>query len=455
MPVYKDKIPVFLLLLLGTLLLSWAAFYNGFPLIYSDTSTYLESGFVLETPLDRPITYGLLMRIFSLNGLLVWGIVFAQTFILVSLIYLTIRSVSTTRKNAVRNAAMAILVLAFVSGLPWLSAELIADIFTPICLLSFYLVMFAKHTAKMKVLLYFILLISLACHISNVMIVLAITVCVILISFIRKRKGKLVLVARRDLILVPLFCILALSTMGSSISKSRHVFMMGHLVETGILTAYLDDHCATENISLCKYRDRIPPGAETFIWNSDGDSVLILTGGWMGSKEEYSKIISETFSTGKYLEMHLAAAVTGTLRQLYTIRVGEGMGMYDTTMMVSQRLKKYFPGEYPQYVNSRQSHDEMAAFPIADPLNKIATALALLVIVFWFFVGRNKSTYKVQLSALSLTLIAAYILNCAICATLATVANRFGARLSWMAILLAVLLIADMLSAYKESRDPR
>ena len=71
MPVYKDKIPVSLLLLLGTILLSWAAFYNGFPLIYSDTSTYLESGFVLETPLDRPITYGLLMRLFSLNGLTV------------------------------------------------------------------------------------------------------------------------------------------------------------------------------------------------------------------------------------------------------------------------------------------------------------------------------------------------------------------------------------------------
>ena len=70
------------LIFIGAIALIWPAFYNGFPLVYSDTGTYLESGFVLETPLDRPITYGVLIRIFSLNGLTIWTLPFYQSCIL-------------------------------------------------------------------------------------------------------------------------------------------------------------------------------------------------------------------------------------------------------------------------------------------------------------------------------------------------------------------------------------
>jgi hypothetical protein len=58
-----------------TCLLLFDALYNGYPLIYSDTGTYLSSGFLLETPFDRPITYGIFMRISSLNGVSLWGVV--------------------------------------------------------------------------------------------------------------------------------------------------------------------------------------------------------------------------------------------------------------------------------------------------------------------------------------------------------------------------------------------
>jgi hypothetical protein len=226
--------------------------------------------------------------------------------------------------------------------------------------------------------------------------------------------------------------------------------MMGHLVETGILNAYLDDHCPSENISLCRYRDRIPPGAETFIWNSDGDSVLILTGGWLGSKEEYSRIISETFTTPEYLGMHVRAALTGTVRQLAAIRVGEGMGRYDSTALASQRLKKYFPHEYPSYLESKQSADEIASLPNTNVLNVLATGLALLIITAWLFIAAKHSPQSMMLKIMVLFVTTAYVINCAICATLATVANRFGARLSWMFVLLAVLICFDLIAAKRK-----
>lgn len=437
-----------LLLLAGAFLLCGAGFYNGFPLVYSDTGTYLESGFTLETPLDRPIAYGLLLRLFSLNGVSVWSVIFCQSLLLVTLIYLCAREFNF-QKSATMIAAAA---LVLFTGVSWVASELIADVFTPITVLTCFLLLFGnKYGKAVRVLLYVILLVAVACHISHVMICIAMMIMVAIIRFIRKRKGLSVYASRAHMIGCVIVSLAAFATMTSSISKSRHVFMMGHLVETGILNAYLDDHCPSETISLCRYRDRIPPGAETFIWNSDGDSVLILTGGWLGSKDEYSRIISETFTTPEYLGMHVRAAVTGTLKQLVAIRVGEGMGRYDSTQLASQRLKKYFPKAYPAYLRSRQSADEIASLPNTNVLNALGSAAALLLIVVWLLMARKNNPQQIMLKTLVLFVAGAYLLNCAICATLATVANRFGARLSWMFVLLAVFIMLDLVASKRKA----
>ena len=52
--------------LLSAFILIIPAFYNGFPLVYSDTGAYISSGMELIFPIDRPITYGLFMRLCSL-----------------------------------------------------------------------------------------------------------------------------------------------------------------------------------------------------------------------------------------------------------------------------------------------------------------------------------------------------------------------------------------------------
>lgn len=65
--------------LVGAILLMIPAFINGYPIVYSDTGTYLASAFLLETPFDRPITYGLFIRLASVNGMSLWGVIFLQS----------------------------------------------------------------------------------------------------------------------------------------------------------------------------------------------------------------------------------------------------------------------------------------------------------------------------------------------------------------------------------------
>ncbi|MCK6638581.1 MAG: hypothetical protein L6Q81_00730 [Bacteroidia bacterium] len=436
------------LLLFSSILLCWIAFYNGYPLVYSDTGTYLESGFTLETPLDRPIMYGIFIRLASLNGFSVWTIVFAQSLLLIWLIRETLITLFGEQKSDFRFAITA-LILSIITGLSVVASQLIADLFTPISILSLFLFLFGKQGKRTTFFIGLIFLIACACHISHVMICFSIAFIVAVCFFYRRRKGSEVMTRTSRVTISLLIPLAALATMLSAVSKSRHVFMMGHLIETGILKEYLNDHCPDESNPFCEYKDNLPSAAEPFIWNLDGDSLLIRTGGWLGSKKAYSEIISATFSDTKYIKMHISAAIAGTMKQLTWIRVGEGLGKYDSTTLVSQRLKKYFPDSNDDYLQSRQSADEFSGSRIIDTISKTAIVVSLTVILLWFVYLRRIRTDRL-LSVLILCVGLGYIVNCAVSATFAVVANRFGARLSWLAVLLALFIIFEWLSYRKK-----
>jgi len=61
-----SKAKIILVLCIGTLILSLIGLYNGYPLVYSDTGTYIYSGFDKFIPLGRPVTYGLFLSFFYL-----------------------------------------------------------------------------------------------------------------------------------------------------------------------------------------------------------------------------------------------------------------------------------------------------------------------------------------------------------------------------------------------------
>lgn len=77
-------------LLLGAFILSIFALYNNFPIVTGDTGSYINSGFSLKTPIDRPIFYGLFLRVTSL-GASIWMAIFAQSFIVAYVIIAFVR----------------------------------------------------------------------------------------------------------------------------------------------------------------------------------------------------------------------------------------------------------------------------------------------------------------------------------------------------------------------------
>src|SRR6476646_4300502 len=71
--------------LVGALCLLIPAFYNGFPLSTSDTGGYISNSFTLYVPIDRPVSYSVLIRLTSL-GLTLCGVVAAQALVLSALL---------------------------------------------------------------------------------------------------------------------------------------------------------------------------------------------------------------------------------------------------------------------------------------------------------------------------------------------------------------------------------
>ena len=99
-------------------------------------------------------------------------------------------------------------------------------------------------------------------------------------------------------------------------SKAPHVFIMGHLDDTGILKKFLDENCSKDeykDCKLCQYKDSLPIDIASFVWGSD---MVKKSGGWQDRKDEYNKIIKATLVHPKYFLMNISKSFSYGLVQL-------------------------------------------------------------------------------------------------------------------------------------------
>src|SRR6478672_10351166 len=155
-------------LLLASLLLSWVALFNRAPLVFSDTIAYSTAAFQREIPGLFSIFYSIFILPLH-QGVTFWPVVFVQSAIIVHLLYLTARTATGGR---VRKLDMLLIVaaLAVFSSLPWVSGEILPDIFTPVVLLGLFLLAFADGALSRAELLYVgtLTTLAIATHLSHV-----------------------------------------------------------------------------------------------------------------------------------------------------------------------------------------------------------------------------------------------------------------------------------------------
>ncbi|MFO7932488.1 MAG: hypothetical protein R6U78_00260 [Bacteroidales bacterium] len=422
----KERIIAILSICAGAFFLMIPAFLNGYPIVYSDTSTYLVSGFELNPPFDRPITYGLFLRIASLNGLSLWPVIFFQSLILSYLVFRLLGGFVANNRWYYPAGTGTMLLLALFTGVSWTASQVIADLFTPIMVLTLLVILVVKVPRYERVLLYILFFLSAAMHISH----LSISLALVAMLFILGKTSSLRLdhwFRIRPLLLALGITFAAYLVMAPAISKSRHVFLMGAMVENGIAKKFLDEKCPEHYYSLCAYKDSLPGKAWEFIW--DKESPFYKVGGWRGTKIEFNGIIRETLTTPKYLLLHIRESIHATGRQLVRFRSGDGNGVFLDGTQLYRRMGKYFARELQSYENSMQNRDELG---FLEPLNRLHLGFLLASLGGLVLLLTGKAKKGSRLTAMLVFLLLAVITNAWSCGTFANALDRLGSKMIWL-----------------------
>ena len=435
----KKAIPTWLWLIIYTLVLMAPAFYNGYPLVYSDSGTYIQSGMQWELPIDRPLVYGLFIKITSL-GFSLWNVIFFQCLIVAYTLLMTVRLVSNMHPKFYQQFLFGLIFLVAFSGLGWYSSQLMPDIFTAVAILALFLLLqYSKTALKHRIILSFILVFSITTHFSNLLIILVLFALLFALSKLGFVKY---LLQFRLFLLLLLSCPISTSLLnytvsGSfAVSKSAHVFLMGRLLDSGVLGSFLNDKCGQHDYILCPYKDSLPIDSRALLW--DGNSPLAKQGGWEATAKPYRKIIFGVMTSPKHCFLWAYNSTTAAFSQCFQNTIGSDLvnDWYATPNSPPYRqIDKHFGHELNPYLQSRQNINlwkQGLDFRFLNQVYYLLLVLSVLLLIAGWSYPSYWGPLSTELKLLLLICILGIFFNAFFTAALANIYDRLQGRVSWL-----------------------
>ncbi len=398
----------------------------------------------MVAPIDRPIFYGVFMRIASL-GLSLWFVVVFQALITSFVLWKVWEWILP--KADYRWFLVALVPLAYLTSLGWYTSQLMPDIFTALGILSGLLLLARNDlTLKEKAVLSLVLVLAVLVHNSNVPIILG----TMLLTWIWQRRNKqrsnTLLVTSLVIGAITLALIVNLSLTGSArISRGGHVFLMGKMLDSGVLKSYLDDHCEAKTLKLCAYKDSLPATNRELLW--EANSPVQALGGWEGCEEEFKNTFFGILTSPKHLLLYFRSCVTSTGTQLFQNDLGSGLvsNWYRSPgSPPASQIHKHFFTEYNDYQLSRQNGNlwgqelEIGWIRVTNRLLLMFSAVFMLSLVLIPSLRRNLEN-SARTSAF--TCLSLLFINALVVASLANVYDRLQARVSWLLIFISLALL--------------
>jgi len=347
-----------LLIILSSLILLFFCFYNKFPLVHSDTGTYISSGFSGEVPENRPLIYGLLIRHVSLSASLYLVVLFQA--LLLSLLLFYYFKYFTAGTNLFRSFLPYIFLITFTTGVSYHASQLLPDIFTPMCILSLGLLIMVPGLKRPDlVVISVITVVAIPVHNAHYQLYAGMLLLISLLFAFRKTRRKMYFLHWKRLAYAwGLFAAAILlasgihAASGSSFSPTRggHVFLMSRMNHLGILKEYLEESCGEKEYRICEYRDSLP---FTFIWDYE-KSPLYKTGGWEANREEYVKILRDIHTTPRYLFRIVTRDLESAFNQFFNFETGPPK-IHGEKTPPHANIHWRFPEHMGDYAAARQS----------------------------------------------------------------------------------------------------
>jgi hypothetical protein len=202
------------------------------------------------------------------------------------------------------------------------------------------------------------------------------------------------------------------------------------MLQDGIVSRYLADHCPDPALKLCPFREELPRDADAFLW---GESVFNQLGRFDGLGDEMRHIVLG--SLREYPRLQIETAVAGTLVQLEKVRTGEGV--VNTIWHTYGIMQRYTPNVLSSMRAARQQTSGLP-FEAINKIDQPIAFLSLLALPIIFVTGLRIRGCG-DLSIFAATVAVALLINAFICGALSNPHNRYGARLVWLAPLAVAL----------------
>jgi hypothetical protein len=412
------------------------ALWNGYPLLQSDTGGYLARWYEGYLVPSRSTVFGLYLHYGEATYF--WLNLVIQAIATIWILQLVLRVFGLARPWRLFGLC---LVLTLTTALPWLASMLLTDIFAGLSVLSLFVLVLRgdKISRGEKAALFVFTAFAAATHSATMAVLLGLC-CVgwIVRPFMAGRipashlvQGTLTIAAGAVMLVSANYALsgqVAWTPGGYSIAFAR-------MLQDGIVTRYLNDHCPTQNFKLCPYRNELPETADDFLWSRE--SVFNKLGRFAGMSDEMGLIAKN--SLAEYPLWQAEEALLATGEQMLEVATGENTD-HPTLMHTYGMLREYLPRQLKLVDAARQQR----SFITFGPINLIHVPVALIstAAVFVMLIGailrRRIDDVTLLAAAVCLTLLG----NAFICGVISGPHDRYGSRLVW--ITTRTILIAAM-----------
>jgi hypothetical protein len=434
----------------GALLMTGPALYNGYPLLFPDSMSYLEDGRLVARAVflhKFSADYGGRSFIYCLGILPLhrnvspWPIVALNALLTAYTIWLAVRSI-LPRRTVTRYFALVV-PLSFLTGLGWFVSLIMPDVYGPVLYLCIYLLVFAPETLSHVERIAVVLMAwwSVASHVTHLM--LAVGLCFVLaVPLVFRRR-----LARSRLRAVGVVAMIVVAAAAAhmalhmylygepSLNGKRPPFLMARVLVDGPGRWYLQQHCGDTKLVICDYFAEIR-NDDDFLWKLDGVWQTASPATKEELRREEMPLVLATLRAYPREELSISAA--HFWEQLITF----GLWDYGPNAWVEEMFDKVLPGVRLRYLRTRQAR---RALP--DDFSSSAqewTVIASLVLMGTFapFVFRRRPARLIELSVVVIFVI---IANAFVTGVFSNVEDRYQSRVVWLLPLLAILFVLEWL----------
>jgi hypothetical protein len=445
--------------LLGALLMAWPAFYNGFPLLYPDSMTYIDDGRIVARAIflhQFSDYYGMRSFFYSLGilplhwYLTLWPVVALQCLLVAFLLWLVVRSFQL--RQTILPYLVLVLLLSLFTGMSWYATLIMPDFLGPLLYLSIYLLVFARETLarRERISLYLIAWWAITSHATHLL--LAAGLCVILALLLAVDRHDF---RRRVRPVCEVAAIVALAAAAQlalysylygkpSLNGERPPFLTARIIADGPGRWYLEKHCGELKWAICNHVHNLPSDPDDFLWAPDG----IYQN---ATEDEIRRLMQEEMpfvlvTLRAYPREQITRSATNFWGQLTTF----GFDDLDASSWVLDEFTTVLPRARSSYVRSLQARN---ALPL-DLLTSIQlwAVLASLAVIAAFMplLWRRHSP---RIAGLSVVVVSMVVANALVTGVLSMVEDRFECRVIWLVPLLAGMCVMDWLNQRKKKKD--